>query len=275
MKLHPILFASCVALALAACGGTVEAPGPDVNASASAVERGSGVSTNNSGSVSTSSATGDDDGTALSATCAAGAPQCTSQEGADVALTGTVSTTGSVDSVDITASVDGATAAVVGTIQPQDFTHDGRNKTASYSVTVSLTNGTHTVQLCFVQSGAQGRTPKSTCAAPVTVTVACQPQNTCAGIGFFGDLVGNHSLCTGNGPPHIPVHVKGDLGEEPSLSISGPNHYSFQATMRHAGESCVYQYNWDTAGNGGKGTYTFTVTGNGNTFTFNADLKCK
>jgi len=37
----------------------------------------------------------------------------------------------------------------------------------------------------------------------------------------------------------------------------------------------VYQYNWDTAGNGGAGQYTFTVTGGGNSFTFTATLYCR
>jgi hypothetical protein len=189
-----------------------------------------------------------------------------------VTIEGTLTTTGSVDSVEITASVNGATATLVGTIEPQDFTHEGRIKWAPYSITIDgLPNGTDTVQVCFDQSGSQGREPKHTCADVVVVVVNC---SVCSGTGFFGDLVGNTNLCQGNGPPHIPVHVKGDLGESPALTITGPNGYSFHAFMNHSGESCVYQYNWDTAGNGGAGDYTFAVSGGGNSYSFTATLRC-
>jgi len=189
-----------------------------------------------------------------------------------VTIEGTLTTTGSVDSAEITASVNGGTAAQVGVIEPQDFIHDGRVKWAPYSITIDgLPNGTNTVEICFYQSGSQGREPKQTCADVVVVVVDC---SSCSGVGFFGDLVGNTNLCQGNGPPHIPVHVKGDLGDMPALVITGPNGYSLHTFMRHAGESCVYQYNWDTAGNGGAGEYTFTVTGNGHTYSFTATLRC-
>lgn len=190
-----------------------------------------------------------------------------------VTIEGTLTTTGSVDSAEITATVNGGTATLVGTIEPQDFVHDGRVKTAPYSITIdNLPNGTDTIQVCFDQSGSQGRESKHTCADLLTVVVNC---SVCSGAGFFGDLVGNTNLCQGNGPPHIPVHVKGDLGDSPSLTITGPNDYSLHAIMNRSGESCVYQYNWDTDGNnGGAGEYTFTVSGNGHTYSFTATLKC-
>lgn len=214
-----------------------------------------------------------DDGTALSATAQLDSVTCSKGNGT-AALSGTVSTTGSVDSVEISAQVDGGAAANVGVIEPQAFQHDGRVKTAAYAVNVSLADGTHQVTLCFTQSGAQGRTPKQVCAAPVSVSVACEASS-CAGMEPFGDLVGNPSLCRGNGPPHIPVHVKGDFGDAPTLEISGPGEYGESVSMNHAGQSCVYQYNWDTRGNGGAGTYTFSVTGNGQTLRFTADLECR
>ena len=169
--------------------------------------------------------------------------------------------------------VDGGTATQVGVIEPQDFTGDGRDKTADYSVSLSLDSGTHEVVLCFTQSGAQGRKPKEFCTAPITVVVAC---DTCAKEGPFGDIVGNPDLCNGGGPPHVPVHVSGDLGDSAALAIDGPNGYHLDATMDHAGDSCIYQFNWDTTGNGGAGTYSFTVTGaNGTSLSFTADLKCR
>jgi len=213
-----------------------------------------------------------DQGTELFAATAEETGQTCNGETGTVTIEGTLSTTGSVDSAEIRASIDGAPETLVGIIDPQDFIHDGRLKTAPYSITVDLPNGTHTVEVCFYQSGSGGRPPKSTCAETLVVVVEC---SSCSGTGFFGDLVGNPNLCRGNGPPHIPVHVKGDLGDAPALSITGPNGYSHQATMQHSGESCVYQYNWDTAGNGGAGQYTFTVTGGGNSFTFTATLYCR
>lgn len=219
----------------------------------------------------TGTGTGTDDGTALTATADLSTVTCAAGSGT-AALAGTVSTTGSVDSVEISAQVDGAAAAQVGLIDPQDFTHDGRTKSASYSVNVPLANGSHQVVLCFTQSGAQGRAPKEVCAAPVTVDVAC---SSCSEEAPFGDLVGSPSLCNGKRPPHIPVHVKGDFGDAPSLNISGPNGYQFSATMAHSGDSCVYQYNWDSAGNGGAGTYAFAVAGNGQSLSFTAQLSCK
>lgn len=214
-----------------------------------------------------------DHGTEIFAGTAEVTGQTCSGDSAEVTIEGTLTTTGSVDSAEIRASINGGTSTVVGTIEPEDFIHDGRVKTAPYSITITLPPGTNTVAICFYQSGSQGREPKQTCAETVVVVVNCS--NSCSGVGFFGDLVGNPSLCRGNGPPHIPVHVKGDLGDAPALTISGPNGYVHHAVMNHAGESCVYQYNWDTAGNGGAGQYTFTVTGGGHSFTFVATLHCQ
>ena len=176
--------------------------------------------------------------------------------------------------MEITASVDGATATRVGLLGPQDFSHDdGRYKSANYTVTVPATNGEHVIQICFIQSGSQGREPKKVC---VTVSVDVSCEAFCEQQGVFGDLVGNPNLCNGNGPPHVPVHVKGEFGASAALTITGPNAYSFSATMRRAGDSCVYQYNWDTVGNGGAGTYSFHAVGeNGRVYDFSAELYCR
>jgi hypothetical protein len=215
-----------------------------------------------------------DNGTSLTAAAEAGAPECTSTSSATVTLSGTLTTTGSVDSATITASIDGGAPSSIGVIQPQDFSHAGRIKTASYSFTFELENGTHTITLCFTQSGAQGRYPKSVCAAPVTVTVDCAV-NQCRDAEVFGDLVGNPNLCAGNGRQSIPVHAQGDFGDNATLTINGPNGYSLSVPFRRSGDSCIYQYNWDATENGGGGVYTFTVAGNGQTFEFTADLRCR
>ncbi len=245
---------------MAACG-VAEEQGRELSENQDAVTAGAGR---------------DDQGTSLSATAAVAGTTCNSDgAGAQVDLTGTVSTTGSVDSVVITAAIDGGAPAQVGFLSPQDFVHDGRNKTATYSVSLSVPNGEHTLLMCFTQSGSQGREPKTTCAAPLTVIIDCAPDSVCEDQEPFGNLVGNPSLCTGRGPPHIPVHVRGDFGEEPSLTIAGPSGFTHSAAMNHAGESCNYHYNWDAESNGGAGTYTFTVSGNGHTLSFTAELYCR
>ncbi len=260
--LRTVLLGALVAL-LTACGG---GQGGE-----------SGSASGNQGSLNAGARDSDDNGTELTATAEVTGNTCTRETEAQVSLGGVVSTTGSVDSVIITAAIDGGDRVELTTLNPQDFEHEGRNKTATYAVSVTLPNGTHTVELCFTQSGAQGREPKTTCATPVTVVVDCAPeQNVCAEAEPFGDIVGNPSLCKGNGTPHVPVHVRGDFGEEAVLSISGPNGFSLTGAMNHAGESCNYHYTWDTRDNhhGGAGTYTFTVTGNGQTLSFTAQLHC-
>jgi hypothetical protein len=224
--------------------------------------------------IATEVVTPDDNGTELLATATAGDPTCSGTNSGSVPVTGIVSTNGSVDSVEITASVDGNTATNVGTLTPQDFTHDdGRYKSASYSVTVPAPNGDHVIELCFIQSGSQGREPKKVCVM-ISATVSCQAF--CQQQGVFGNIVGNRNLCNGGGPPHIPVHVKGEFGDSAELTITGPNHYTFSATLWRAGDSCVYQYNWDTEGNGGAGTYSFHAVGeNGTVYDFSAQLYCR
>ncbi len=124
-----------------------------------------------------------DNGTRLSAS-PVGTARCDGEGNASVTFTGTVTTTGSVDSVELVASIDGAEDLQVGEIDPQDFIHRGRFKDAAYSVSVPVPAGEHEVVLCFTQSGAQGREEKQACAAPVVVDVeACPPPATDGGSG--------------------------------------------------------------------------------------------
>jgi hypothetical protein len=262
------------AMALAGCSVIIEDPQQSGVATRRANLEVSSVDETTVPETSTEVITPDDNGTELLATAEAGAPVCSGTNSGSVPTTGIVSTNGSVDSVQITASVDGNTATTVGTLQPEDFTHDdGRYKSASYSVSVPVTNGDHVIELCFIQSGSQGREPKKVCVT-VSTTVSCE--SFCEQQGVFGNLVGNRNLCNGDGPPHIPVHVKGEFGDSAELTITGPNHYTHTATLWRAGDSCVYQYNWDTEGNGGAGTYSFHAVGeNGTVYDFSAPLYCR
>jgi hypothetical protein len=222
-------------------------------------------------------AKGDDQGTGLSATAEASAPVCLDESSASVTISGVLTTTGSVDSAEITVGVDGGEATPVGTIEPGDFDHDGNIKTADYSFDLVLAEGAHTVEVCFTQSGSGGREPKFVCAPVVIVVVDCSPEATCDPEGVFGDLVGNPVLCSGGGTPHVPVHLRGDFGEDVVIAISGPEGFTLEDMMNHAGASCIYQYNWDTrSGNhGGPGSYTFVFVGdNGNSYEFTRDLSC-
>ncbi len=272
MMIPRMLLVSSVAFLWLGCGLTQD-ESMTSNASTTALRANDDGTTLAAKASATASNGGGDNGTTLTATATAEPVVC-SETGGTATFDGVVTTTGSVDSVEVTAQLDGGARQLLLTLLPQDFNHDGRVKTASYSVSLSgLADGTHSVVLCFTESGAQGREPKEYCTAAISVTVACA--STCADEQPFGDIVGNPSLCKGNGPPHIPIHVKGDFGEAPALHIAGPSGYALDATMNHAGESCVYQYNWDTAGNGGAGTYTFHVTGNGHVLDFSAELQCR
>jgi hypothetical protein len=121
-------------------------------------------------------ASGDgDNGTRLSTGTSPGIV-CQNDTTAQVTFSGTLLTTGSVSPVTITATIDGtALASDAGHLAPTDFVHNGRDKSAAYSVTLSLSNGTHTVVLCFTQPGANGRTTKQICTDAVTVAVDCTP----------------------------------------------------------------------------------------------------
>ena len=223
----------------------------------------------------------DDNGTELSATSEASDPVCLDGDTATVNVSGLLTTTGSVDSAEISVSVDGGEGTAMGTIEPQDFEHHGRVKDAPYSLDFTLENGTHTIDVCFTQSGAQGREPKQVCAPTVTVVVDCTPDESeadCSKEGVFGDLVHNKLLCSGGGTPHVPVHLRGEFGEVVTITIEGPNDFTLVDVMNHAGESCNYHYNWDTrdGNHGNPGSYTFTFDGdNGAHYEFTRDLLCK
>jgi hypothetical protein len=96
-----------------------------------------------------------------------------SHSGAQIAYSFEVTTTGSTDSAIVTAAINGGAATQVGVIQPQDFNHGIRNKTASYACTLGFPYGYASVQFCFVQSGAQGRESKETC-VPAIGEDACK-----------------------------------------------------------------------------------------------------
>jgi hypothetical protein len=72
----------------------------------------------------------------------------------------------------------------------------------------------------------------------------------------IGNLAHGQTVCNQRGT--VPVNVKGDFGVAPTLTITGPNSYSLEATAREAGRSCTYHYKWHPC-NLPAGTYTITL----------------
>ena len=118
-----------------------------------------------------------DNGTRLRASEPLVVIHCGGNGQAQVDLSGTLTSTGSVDSADITYSINGGGAVPAGVINPQDFVHSGRTKTAPYNVTLTLPDGIYSVEICFTQSGAQGRLPKQDCTT-VAFQVNCNGART-------------------------------------------------------------------------------------------------
>lgn len=250
---------------LALCAALTGCLGDDgAGSGASAIGSGGGPST-------TGPVTGAPTLTVTAAVDAASPPACITSGSALVKISGEITTTGSVAPTTITAAVDGGTATLIGSVTSADFTdRDRRTKVATWSADLTLTNGTHTIVVCVEQPGSMGNPRKTACATVFTVTVACEGY--CGTTEAFGDIVHNPSLCTGNGPPHVPVHVRGDFGDDATLVITGTS-YTRTTPIRHAGESCNYQYNWDTTG-APAGSYHFVVTGNSHQYSFDAELHC-
>lgn len=219
---------------------------------------------------------GGDSGTRLSVTSSAGEPVCTGDGTADVALSGKLTSQASAAWADVSVTVDGVTTSI-DEVQPTDYSKDGRIKTYDYSYTLSLTDGTHQVQICFTQPSGKDR--MTACGAVQTVTVDCSesPDNSC-GDGAFGETItrGNHNICAGNAAPSINVNAKGDFGDNAQLTITGPNQFSKTVDFPRSGNSCVYHYNWQNQfDNGNTGIYTFTVSvGGDDQLSWNAELFC-
>jgi hypothetical protein len=219
-------------------------------------------------------------GTSLSV--ALDAPVVTCREdglGADVTAAYTVLSTGSADSAVMTATV-GATDYALPTIASGNvaggggWTFAGRTKSAEGEFGTYLANGSYTLSVCAVQSGANGRISKQACSAATTVNIDCIVPVTdpCALASVRGEVPANKNLCKANG--HINVQFEGSFGTTASLVITGPEGSGISLTVPvdRAGESCNYHYNWDPNGLDAAGTYTFDVNGGG--LEFSASLYC-
>lgn len=213
-------------------------------------------------------------GTKLTAASDTATIQCINNYSAMVDISTTITSSGSVDSAEIRNSIDGNTPILTGWVDPQDFVHNGRFKTAVSSFTQVFNNGSHNYTSCYTQSGADGRISKQVCAPSVNFDVNCMPVDTCSGVEVFGNIIGNGNLCSGQ---TIPIHIKGSFGSGGTLIITKDT-FSKTIQVDRSGESCVYQarYHPYLDGNNGAGNYTFTLIGdNGATYSFNAQLKCK
>jgi hypothetical protein len=217
---------------------------------------------------------GGDSGTHLQATADASDGTCLPDGNTRYELTGVLTSNASAAWADVTVSVDGEAAYSIDEVLPTQFSKDGRIKTYDYTYDVVVPDGPHDLTICFIQPSGKAR---MTACATVHVDTTCDAtQATCTQEGPFGDTVGNHNLCAGMHNSNVEAQVKGDFGDDATLTVSGPNGFGYTVAIPHSGNSCVYHYNWDTRdNNGGVGTYTFTVEGNGNSTTWTAELFCK
>jgi hypothetical protein len=214
---------------------------------------------------------GADSGTKLTASSSAGTPVC-QEDGTSLApITATLVSSASAAWAEVTLSIDGGATSTIDEVLPTDYSKDGRTKTYSYTYDIALAAGSHDLQICFSQPS--GKTRMVACTTVHVEVAACTSGSVCEKEGLFGWIQGNGNLCAGNAQG-VNIHAKGDFGDDPALTISGPNGFTHNATLDHAGDSCVYHYQWanetEVAGD-----YTFTITGGGNTKTFAAKLFCK
>jgi len=217
---------------------------------------------------------GQNNGTRLTAAVGPSSIQCLSTNGALVDITTTITSAGAVDSAEIRTSLNGEPISTSGWIQPQDFVHSGRFKTATASFSEVLENGSHTVQSCYAQSGSDGRLSKQTCASASSFEVNCAATDPCDNTEVFGNIIGNGNLCSGS---TIPIQLKGDFGEGGDLVITKDG-FTTRIPFERSGNSCVYQarYQPDIDGNAGAGDYAFTFIGdNGSAYSFLASLRCQ
>lgn len=218
-------------------------------------------------------------GTALSEVLGIVSSVCLENGSANVTLSYTLNSTAAADAATVTYTVDGGNSTLLTVIASGNVTDgggwtylpQGGGKTAGGQFTLNLADGSHVVEVCAVQDGANGREPKSTCQT-INVVVDCSANNPCGGVTrVFGELPNNKNVCKNNAP--IEVNFSGNFGNTATLSITGPNGFSSGAiSVGENGESCNYHYNWSPASNGGAGTYVFSV--DGGQFTFSADLSC-
>ena len=96
---------------------------------------------------------------------------------AAVEVSGSVTSTGSAGSVSITVAVDGGEELQVVDIDSGAFVNDGRAKSGSFGFALSLSIGSHDVQVCATQSGAMGRASKRACGQFVTTVFTELPDS--------------------------------------------------------------------------------------------------
>jgi hypothetical protein len=132
--------------------------------------------------------------------------------------------TGAVDSAEIWFYVDGPngapeTANHLGTINPQDWVHDGRDKFSGAGFSLgNFAPGTYSAHICAVQSGAQGRNDKCTCSAFTLTVPDCGGGGGGACLTRTAGFWCNHPAAAAN---FLPVSVCGQaLGAGPAGSCN-------------------------------------------------------
>lgn len=205
-------------------------------------------------------------GTSLSADVPQPTLTCTGQGSAVVDIVAKLTSTAAVNAAQVTRAVTvvgDTTSSWVGEIRPQDF---GRDKTAYFAEQLTLDNGSYQICYTFTQAGAGGRTTKQATDCTSFIVDCATEGNSCPSAGFFfGGIDQSPEICNATGKPHVPLHLKALATGSVSITVVGTTKngepFNFTDDMSHAGESCVYQYNWNPTGvDAGPGQYTFTAT---------------
>jgi hypothetical protein len=87
---------------------------------------------------------------------------------------------------------------------------------------------------------------------------------------IYGVVAGGRPLCAGRRT--VAVNVRGDLGDQASFAITGPNGYTFNGTAAMSGK-CLYHFSWDFGAGLLAGEYTVAVTGSGKSLSSKATVE--
>jgi hypothetical protein len=157
-------------------------------------------------------------GGTISVTASAGAPSCSGPTAANVGLSGVVTASGAPRTTSITLAVDGGAATQVGVISPGSFTGSGPDRSATYSVTVSIPNGSRSLVVCATQSN--GGSSRTGCAPAIPVTVQCL----CTGVDCNDQNACTNDFC--NPPTGLCSHIDLNRCATPSCGLgacAGPD----------------------------------------------------
>jgi|GEM_PF-4157847 len=118
-----------------------------------------------------------DNGTALAALVAVDPVSC-GAAGAEIGLTGEVTSTASASFVELVVEIDGVETGRHTLVEAGAFTKRDDLKVAPIESHISMPSGQHQARLCLGQRGSKGRPQKGACIPAFDYEVDCQPVDT-------------------------------------------------------------------------------------------------